>query len=242
MPPDRTSGGTTLQPARRWAVRDDVAYLLPMGVFLLFTWAGGKWPSLYTISYIAKTLIVAVLLAALWKSFTPIKWNHWWLGAIMGVLVIVQWVGMEHLLTTYGGSFFQMKGIEPFDPTTAFKDPWQMFLFIGIRWAGATLLVPAMEELFWRDFVWRSILAPNNFKLADVGEWSPVALVLTSIIFSIVHVQWATAIVWGLMIGGLLVYTRSLGACIVMHGVTNFLLGAYVLWSNHRGHPHWELW
>jgi hypothetical protein len=38
-----------------------------------------------------------------------------------------------------------------------------------------------------------------------------------------------TAIVWGLMVGGLLMLTRSLGACILMHAVTNFLLGWYVL-------------
>jgi len=39
------------------------------------------------------------------------------------------------------------------------------------------------------------------------------------------------------MVGGLLVFTRSLGACILMHGVTNFLLGAYVLWTH-----DWKFW
>jgi membrane protease YdiL (CAAX protease family) len=50
-------------------------------------------------------------------------------------------------------------------------------------------------------------------------------------------VQIVTALVWGLMIGWLLVRTKSLGACIVMHGVTNFLLGAYVLYTH-----DWYFW
>ena len=50
-----------------------------------------------------------------------------------------------------------------------------------------------------------------------------------AVVFSFVHIQWMTAIIWGVMIGGLLAITRSLGACIIMHGITNFLLGVYVL-------------
>ena len=45
------------------------------------------------------------------------------------------------------------------------------------------------------------------------------------------------AIVWGLLIAVLLVRTRSLGACIVAHAVTNFLLGAYVLYTR-----EWFFW
>jgi hypothetical protein len=46
-----------------------------------------------------------------------------------------------------------------------------------------------------------------------------------------------TAIGWGLMIAALLVYTRSLGACIIAHGVTNLLLGGYVLYTK-----SWYFW
>jgi CAAX prenyl protease-like protein len=115
--------------------------------------------------------------------------------------------------------------------------PAARWWFIGIRWAGAAMVVPFMEELFWRDYLWRTIVAPNNFRLAKVGEMSWTALILVTLLFSSVHVQWITAIGWGLMIGGLLVFTRSLGACILMHGVTNFLLGWYVLQTG-----EWILW
>jgi CAAX prenyl protease-like protein len=98
--------------------------------------------------------------------------------------------------------------------------------------------VPVMEELFWRDFLWRTIIAPADFKLAQVGEKSWSAFLIVAIAFATVHGNWwLTAIVWGMLVGGLLVRTRSLGACIVMHGVTNLLLGVYVLWTR-----DWSFW
>ena len=119
----------------------------------------------------------------------------------------------------------------PFDPFAAIASPQMAWAFAMFRWiAGAVIVVPVMEELFWRDFLWRQVLAPSNFKLAAVGERSLPALLVVSIAFSTVHGNWwPTAIVWALMIGGLLMATHSLGACIVAHAVTNLLLGSYVL-------------
>jgi len=92
--------------------------------------------------------------------------------------------------------------------------------------------------LFWRDFLWRQILAPNDFKLAAVGEWSLSALLIVSVAFATVHGNWwLTAIVWAMMVGGLLAYTKSLGACIIAHATTNLLLAVYVLVSQ-----DWAFW
>jgi membrane protease YdiL (CAAX protease family) len=56
--------------------------------------------------------------------------------------------------------------------------------------------------------------------------------------FAFVHGNWwLTSIVWAAMVGLLLIYTRSLGACIVAHGVTNLLLALYVLYTR-----DWSFW
>jgi len=70
-----------------------------------------------------------------------------------------------------------------------------------------------------------------------VGELDWAAIALVALLFASLHVQWITALVWGSMIAGLLVLTRSLGACIIMHGMTNFLLGLYVLKTG-----EWYFW
>jgi CAAX prenyl protease-like protein len=220
---------SSIQPTKGIRVRDDLAYLLPMFVFGIFTWIGVQWPNLYTTSYVSKTILTALCLVILRKSYTKLRWNYWWLGALMGVLGVVQWVGMEKLLM-HVRYYPHSENLAPFNPFESIASPGWRWSFIAIRWGGAALVVPVMEELFWRDFLWRTIVAPVDFKLAQVGEVDWKAFLLVSFIFCSAHPQWwATALVWGLMIAGLLATTRSLGACIVMHGVTNFLLGLYVL-------------
>lgn len=244
---------TTTDP-RPSRLRDDVAYILPMGIFLVFTQVGASWPGLYTVSYLAKTFTVPVALYLCWRHYTKIQWTHLWLGALVGVVGLVQWVGMDKLLVllfqwlhAHGGLFdwvpvygnIGASGV-PTDSFNPFKDiasPAFRWTFIPLRWACAALVVPVMEELFWRDFLWRSFSAPADFKLADVGERDWRAAVFVSLLFATVHIQWITAIGWGLLVAWLLIRTRSLGACVVAHAVTNFLLGAYVLYTH-----DWYYW
>lgn len=217
-------------------VSDFWAYVLPMGLFLGFTQLGVSFPSLYPLSYVLKTVVVAIALIVLWPRYTKIRWNHWWLGVIVGVVGLFQWVGMQLWLQRF--EFFKPSE-DVFNPMVYFDGrPALMWSFIAVRIAGASLLVPVMEELFWRDFLWRTILAPNDFKLARVGEWGWQPFLGVSLAFCVVHGNWwATSIVWALMIAGMLVYTRSLGACIIAHGVTNFLLALYVLYTR-----QWFFW
>jgi len=242
-------------PSNRTLVRDDMAYLLPMLVFMLFTWAGGHWKDFYPATYVAKTVVVAALLVVLWRQFTPVRWNHWWLGVIVGVVGIFQWVGMQLWLqnvwpNVVANFTFIDEGIrngianhfkpgpDVFDPTKVFGSPAALYAWYAVRIAGAVLVVPVMEELFWRDFLWRTVISPNDFKLAQVGEWDWKAFVIVPLIFAVVHGNWwLTAIGWGFMIGALLAYTKSLGACIIAHATTNLLLGAWVLYSR-----QWSPW
>jgi CAAX prenyl protease-like protein len=218
-------------------ITDDAAYFLPMAVFLVFTWAGGHWPKFYVASYVLKTLITASLLILFRRHYAKIRWNYWWLGILLGIVGVFQWVGMENALLHLWPNYPRPSG-SPLDPTKDFSSPLAMWSFFTLRWAAASLMVPVMEELFWRDFGWRSVAAPADFKLAKLGEWDRgIPFIIVTLVFASVHVEWMTAIVWGLMIGGLLIYTRSLGACIIMHAVTNFLLGAYVLYSH-----DWKFW
>ncbi|GIT05992.1 MAG: hypothetical protein CM1200mP29_14030 [Verrucomicrobiota bacterium] len=52
------------------------------------------------------------------------------------------------------------------------------FFFAGVRIAGSTLLVPLLEEVFYRSFLYRYIAAPNwictphNRFNAKRGSWS----------------------------------------------------------------------
>jgi hypothetical protein len=216
-------------------VGDFWAYLLPMGIFLIFVQIGAWSKGLYPITYVLREFMTTAALILFWPLYTRIRWKFWWLGIIVGVIGIVQWVGMQLFLQQF--SFFKPPK-DVFDPTFVFHNPAIYWGFIAVRMAGAVLVVPVMEELFWRDFLWRSIIAPNNFKLAEVGEWDWKAFLVVAGMFATVHGNWwLTAIVWGLMIGALLLWTKSLGACILAHATTNLLLALYVLYTH-----DWSFW
>jgi len=213
-----------------------------MAVFLGFIWigaqgaetaAGNTW---YPWAYLGRTVVVGSMLVLFRHSYAGIRWNHWWLGGIVGIVGFVQWVGMQ-LFLQENFAFFEPPD-KVFNPAAFFAEPTAYWAFVGVRLVGAAVVVPFMEELFWRDFCWRSVIDFEGFQRVRVGEWSWRAFVVVSLVFSLVHGNWwLTSIVWAFMIGGLLAYTRSLGACIVAHAVTNLLLGLYVLKTQ-----QWYFW
>jgi CAAX prenyl protease-like protein len=219
-------------------VADDWAYMLPMLTFLLINLLVSQSSPYYPIAYACKTVLVAGLLVWLWPKFTRVSFRYWWLGVAAGVLGIVQWVGMQLWLEKNVPMFAPPPADQLFNPFERIAPTWLAWAFVAVRIAGAALVVPVMEELFWRDYLWRRIVAPNDFKLADVGEWDWTAFLVVSGAFALVHGNWwLTSIGWGLMVGGLLVWTRSLGACMVMHATTNALLAVYVLYTR-----QWAFW
>jgi CAAX prenyl protease-like protein len=233
---------TQAPPAQRKLISDDLAYVLPMAVWLLFIWVSTKGTetaagnTAYPWAYAARTLTVAAMLILFWRHYTKIRWNHWWLGVIVGVIGIFQWVAMQQFLEKHF-DLFRPSGT-PFNPEQFFENHKLRWAFIAVRLAGAVLVVPIMEELFWRDYLWRQFIAPNDLKLANVGEWDWKALLFVSLLFGTVHANWwLTAIVWGSMVAALLLYTKSLGACIIAHATTNLLLGLWVLHTK-----QWSFW
>jgi uncharacterized protein len=237
---------------------DEWPYLLPMGVFMGFIFIGTFHKALFPWAYIGRTFVVAALLVWLWPRFTKIRWTHLPLGLLVGVVGTVQWVGMESLLVhLIGRQGFNLSLVQLvsnvdsyYDYPAAFESQGMLWFFLVVRLLGPVLVVPIMEELFWRDWLWRTFAGDGDFEQVEVGTYHPKAFWLVPIIFAMVHVQFLTAIVWGLLIAWLLVRTKSLGACIVAHATTNLLLGLWVLatWKLIPvekvpfGVPHWFFW
>lgn len=228
-------------PARPKRDYADAAYLLPMGTFLALTWVSAQVPDRYAptwfpLIYTLKTFATAAVLLAFRRQYTPIRWNWSVLGMVVGAVGIVQWIAMQLVLQKHF-AFFRPSGTV-FNPLTMIASPLLRDGYITVRMLDAVIVVPFMEELFWRDYLWRSILAPNDFKLARVGEWGWTPFLIVAAAFGTVHGNWwLTAIVWALLVNTLLATTKSLGACIWAHAISNLLLGGYVLWTH-----DWSFW
>ena len=238
-------------------------FVAPMVVFLAFVFLGGLGDRWNIWAYVARTLVVGGMLVWLWPRLRrDVAWTHLPLGVLVGVVGLVQWVGTDKLLQLARDQFpddwalsglwnLLISGVRPtdevFNPVTTILEPaglWAFVAFLAVRTLGPTLVVPVMEELFWRNWLWRSLIAPNNWRLAKIGEPELVGWLGTSVAFSLVHPQRLVSVVWALLIAWLLLRTKSIGACIVAHAVTNFLLALYVLvMTLVLDHPNeWYFW
>ena len=109
-----------------------------------------------------------------------------------------------------------------------------MLVFRTLR---AVIIVPIVEELFWRGWLLRW-LVKNDFQQVPIGAYTPSAVIITALLFASEHgPYWEVGLIAGLIYNLWVIRTRSLADCIVAHAVTNGVLCAYVLATG-----KWEYW
>jgi CAAX prenyl protease-like protein len=102
------------------------------------------------------------------------------------------------------------------------------WLFIGVSMLGSALVVPPLEEVFYRSFVYR-YLTRSDFLAVPVGTYAWVLFVVTSVVFGFEHYQWLAGILCGFAYQGLVCWKKRLGDAMTAHAITNFLLGVWVI-------------
>ena len=207
-------------------------YVAPFGLYLLFLQLQGSFPQALVWLYPAKTIAVAGTLLYFRKSYEELRPGFSWLAIAVGLVAIIIWVAIDPFYP-HLGELMRMKS-KVFDPTTLV--PVARWAFIGFRVAGAVLVVPLMEELFWRACALRWI-DNEDFKSVPVGVFSWKAFAVTVLLFGAEHNEWLAGLICGALYNWLLARTRSIWACVVAHAVSNAGLAAWVL---ARG--DWKLW
>jgi len=205
-----------------------VPWAAPFALFIVLTElqqhvAGGvAW------IYPLKTILTALLIALLWRRVRPE--GAWRPGAatLTGLVVLVVWIAPDNL---YPHLFTG----EVFDPFAQFSRG-AAIAWIAVRLAGAALLVPVVEEVFWRGFIIRWLVKPD-FESVPPGTFTWYSFAATSVLFASEHDRWLVGLAAGVAYNLLWYRTRSLRACVLAHGVTNLGLGAWVLAT-----AQWKFW
>ena len=189
--------------------------------------------SLYLL-YPVKTLTTVFLLFWLYQRFVELNWRD--LGRIsdtlqsllLGLVVFVLWINMDWSFGAPGKEAGFNPGI--------FVDPALLNGLIFFRLAGAVLVVPLMEELFWRSFILR-YLVDNDFMKIRIGHFTWFSCLVSAVLFGLEHHLIFAGIMAGLAYNFLLYRTKSIVQCVFAHAVTNLALGIYVLISG-----KWMFW
>jgi CAAX prenyl protease-like protein len=99
---------------------------------------------------------------------------------------------------------------------------------IGARSFGAVLVVPLMEELFWRSFLMRWIDRRDFLSLPPASvTW--FAMLASSAVFALAHDLWLAGFVAGLVYAQIYRWTGNVWYGVVAHGTTNLVLAVWVV-------------
>lgn len=175
--------------------------------------------------YPLKIVLVGALLMGWWKRYSELqepllRGGREVLAAVaVGLGVYALWVRMDWPWAIQG----EMSAYNPF-----LAGETQGMVLAGIRFFGAAMIVPIMEELFWRSFLLRWLIDPQ-FERVPLGTFSPFSFVATVLLFGMEHHLWIAGMMAGIAYNLLLYYTRRLWPCILAHGFTNGALGFHVL-------------
>ncbi len=209
-----------------------LARVAPLFVFALLTYCQGKFgeESRFWV-YLAKTIVGAGMLWSL-RSFLPeMRWNFSWEAVVVGVAIFAVWVGLDPFYPHLG------QPSTGWNPHNTFgENSGLAMLFIGVRFLGSVLVVPPLEEIFYRSFIYRFIIKPE-FTSVPLGRFHLGAFLLTSAFFGFSHHEWLAGIICGMAYQWLVFRKGRLGDAITAHAITNLLLG---IWIVSKG--DWKLW
>ena len=184
--------------------------------------------------YGVTVLVVGGLLAWFWREYGELvsqtlpSLMETALAVAVGLAVFGLWIHLDAPWMRLG------------EPSAGFvpKDANGQLLWplIAVRWVGASLLVPVMEELFWRSFLMRWVQSPQ-FESVVPQRVGLKAVVLSTFVFMLAHTLWLAAIIAGLAYAWLYIRTGKLWVPIIAHAVTNGVLGVWVLQTQ-----RWAFW
>jgi CAAX prenyl protease-like protein len=179
--------------------------------------------------YPLQTLLCGAALLYFWKAYSWGKRQGYLFAAVAGLAVLGLWIAPQVLF----GFPPRLKG---FDPTLFESSPFLYWTSLLARFARLVIVVPVLEELFWRGFLMR-FLIKEDFTNVPIGAFQWRSFFIVAVAFMLVHqaADWPAALLCGIAYNLVAVRTGSLSACILAHAITNLGLGIYIMSTRQWG-------
>jgi exosortase E/protease (VPEID-CTERM system) len=202
-----------------------VPYLMPFLTLVAGIMFTGMAHSGFDWLYPLRIMVTACVILFFLREYERFDWS--WLAVLVGVIVFLLWILMDRSDHETGTALRES--------ALALGSGWTLG-WIAFRVIGSVVIVPIAEELAFRGYLLRRILAPD-FEQVELKHVSWAALAISSILFGLMHQRWLAGAVAGLFYG-LLYYRRGrMADPILAHVVTNGLIAIWVLVGG-----AWYLW
>ncbi len=210
-------------------------YVAPFAALIALLGLGGAVGLPAEWAYPVRTVIVIAVLLYFSRSVIQLRPQRPLLSVVVGVAVFALWVAPDVLWPGYRQHWlFSNRILGTFSPTAS--SPTAVW-FLFFRVTGAALLVPIVEELFWRNWLMRRLIS-HEFWNVPLGAYTRSAFWISALLFASEHGSyWDVGLGAGVIYNAWMVRTRSLADCILAHAVTNGALAAYVIATR-----QWSYW
>ena len=166
----------------------------------------------------------------LWKfraHYAVHSWRFSWQAVGIGVAVFVLWIVLEPPEDGSGHKLAARLAAMPL---------WLSSLWLLFRVAGSVVTVPLAEELAFRGYLIRKLVR-NDFETVPPGYFTWFSLIVSSLMFGLLHANWLAGIVAGAAFALALYRRGRISDAIVAHMTSNALIAAAAL-----GFGRWALW
>jgi hypothetical protein len=188
--------------------------------------------------YPIRLLLVAATLLLVSRPYLSLRPQMPWASLAIGAAVFLVWIGPDVLFGPNYRHHWVFENSLTGGATASVTGSLQLStLFIMVRILGSVVLVPIVEELFWRGWLMRWLVDKNVLKV-PLGTYVPSVFWIVAVLFASEHgPYWEVGLAAGVIYNWWLIRTKTLADCILAHAVTNGLLAVYVVAAG-----HWQYW
>lgn len=216
-----------------------LAWVGPFVVFMVWLALDGQLPLEQPIKEIVRDLVIlgSIVLFSRRVLAEHVRRAPYWMASIaLGVAVCALWVAPDLLVPGWRESPIFQNGITGKLKTSIAPEELTPLMLV-LRTARAALLVPVLEELFWRGWLPRW-LQDTRFQRIPLGTYTTFAFWATAALFAAEHgPYWEVGLLCGIIYNWWMQRTRSLGDLILVHATTNLVLSLFVIATQ-----RWTFW
>jgi len=185
-------------------------------------------------------LRITIMSAVLWFIARPVidlRVRHWGATLAIGSAVFAVWIAPDLLIKGYRHFWLFENKLLPKVATSLTTAGLLSWPVLTLRLIRAVVIVPIVEELFWRAWLMRWIIDPD-FEKVPLGKFTAQSFWIVALLFASEHgPYWDVGLAAGVIYNWWMVRTRSVGDLILAHALTNFALSVYVI-----AFGKWEYW
>lgn len=214
-----------------------VAYVAPFVIFLALLSIQKYLSFLGDWEYAVRVVIVAASIWHFSRRVLDFRIRYFASSLAIGIAVFVLWIAPDTLFPGWRGHWLFTNSIVGEVRVSLSAEQLSSPVLLIFRTMSAALLVPILEELFWRGWLMRW-LVKKDFEQLPMGTTDTQSFWIVAALFALEHgPYWEVGLLTGVIYNWWMVRTKSLGDLIFVHGVTNLVLSIYVIATG-----RWQFW